>query len=283
MASKEKKRKQSKRNKKNARLLTAATADRHALYEKSVQAVDAEIDFVDDTFRALRGRQASRLREDFCGTGNTSCEWARRRPDNYAVGVDLDEDVMDWGRRHHVAKLKRGADERVALVHDNVLTADVRDQDIILAMNFSYMIFKERAVMRDYYSKVHDALNEDGVFFLDCFGGYDAFRVVKEHTDYDDYRYTWHQAAYNPITGDMRCHIHFRFSDGTRLKKAFTYDWRLWTLPEIKEILMEAGFANVTVYWQGWDESGEEANGEFYPAGDAEADAGWICYIVAEH
>lgn len=282
MASKDKKRKPSKRNKKRAKKLTASNADRHELYERSVQAVDAEIDFVDETFSTLRGRQASRLREDFCGTGNTSCEWVRRRPGNYAVGVDLDDEVMAWGREHHVQKLADGASERIALVHGNVLTTDVVDQDIVLAMNFSYMIFKERAVLRDYFSHVRESLNDDGIFFLDAFGGYDAFRVVKEHTDYDDFRYTWHQATYNPITGDMRCHIHFKFNDGTRLKRAFTYEWRMWTLPEIQEILTEAGFAKVTVYWQGWDESGEEADGEFYPATEAEPDAGWICYIVAE-
>ena len=39
----------------------AATADRHRLYELSVQCVEAEIDFVDETYRALRGRKA-RLR-----------------------------------------------------------------------------------------------------------------------------------------------------------------------------------------------------------------------------
>lgn len=282
MASKDKRKKRSKNDKKRASKLTAANADRHELYERSVQAVDAEIDFVDETFTALRGRQAARLREDFCGTGNTSCEWVRRRPGNYAVGVDLDTEVMAWGRQHHVANLAGDASERVALVEGNVLSADVIDQDIVLAMNFSYMVFKERPVLRDYFSRVRESLNDDGIFFLDAFGGYDAFRVVKEHTEYDDFRYTWHQAAYNPITGDMRCHIHFKFNDGSQLKRAFSYEWRMWTLPEIREILSEAGFAKVTVYWQGWDENEEEADGEFCPATEAEPDAGWICYIVAE-
>jgi len=45
--------------------------------------------------------------------------------------------------------------------------------------------------------------------------------------------------------------------------------------------LLEAGFSKVTVYWQGWDEDGEP-NGEFHPAEDADADAGWICYLTAE-
>ena len=117
---------------------------------------------------------------------------------------------------------------------------------------------------------------------MSCYGGYDASHVMKEHTKYKDYTYTWDQAAYNPITGEILCHIHFKFKDGSRLKKAFTYDWRLWTLPEIREILSEAGFSKVVVYWQGWDEDEKEGNGEFLPVEDADADAGWISYIGAE-
>jgi len=282
MASKDKKRNKKSGGKKQRRALTAATADRHELYEKSVQAVDAEIDFVDATFSKLRGRTASTLREDFCGTANTSCEWVRRRPDNYAIGVDLDEQVMAWGRERHIAALKDSARDRIALVNANVLDVETPHQDIVLAMNFSYWTFKKRAMLKAYFENVHRALNDDGVFFLDCFGGYEAFCVMKEHTDYKGYRYTWDQAAYNPITGDFICHIHFKFDDGTRLKKAFTYDWRLWTLPEIREILYEAGFSTVTVHWQGWDDDSDEGSGEFVPVENAEPDAGWLCYIVAE-
>ena len=75
---------------------TAATADRHVLYTHAVQSVDAEIDFVDETFRRIRGVRASVLREDFCGTAATSCEWVRRRPSNIAIGVD--QPTLDWGR-----------------------------------------------------------------------------------------------------------------------------------------------------------------------------------------
>jgi hypothetical protein len=48
------------KRKKKAKPLTAKTADRHQLYEDSVQAVDAEIDFVDSTISvALATRRAN--------------------------------------------------------------------------------------------------------------------------------------------------------------------------------------------------------------------------------
>ena len=127
----------------------AQRADRRRLYEQAVQEVAAEIDFVDDAYRAIRGRRATRLREDFCGTGNTSCEWVRRRPANTAVGLDIDEETLAWGRARHVARLKPAARERIRLLNSNVLhpPTAARAVDIVLAMNFSYSVFHERPLM----------------------------------------------------------------------------------------------------------------------------------------
>ena len=53
-------------------------ADRHLLYQQAVQDVESEIDFVEQTWAELRQRPAVFLREDFCGTANTACEWVIR-------------------------------------------------------------------------------------------------------------------------------------------------------------------------------------------------------------
>lgn len=259
----------------------ARRADRHALYERAVQCPEAEIDFVDATFRDLRGRRAHLLREDFCGTAAVCCEWVRRRKDNEAIGVDLDAEVLAWGEKHNLARLRPAARERVRLLKANVRQVHTPPADVVLAMNFSYYIFKERAALRGYFRRVRKALVDDGVFFLDAFGGYDAFRVLRERTRCDGFTYIWHQADYNPVTGEYLCHIDFKFADGSRLRRAFSYDWRLWTLPEIRELLAEAGFARTIVYWQSWDEDNDEPGAEFYPTERGEADAGWICYLAA--
>ncbi len=266
---------------KNRRASMASKADRHVLYEDSVQCVEAEIDFIDETFKTLRNRRARLLREDFCGTANTSCEWVRRRKRNRAIGVDLDQEVQQWGRKHHLAKLGQ-RQAHVTLVNENVLDVQTEPVDIVLAMNFSYWIFKQRTQMGRYFQSVYDSLAEDGVFFLDAYGGSDAYKEMRERTKYDDFTYTWDQASFDPISGEMVCKIHFSVPDGSRMKNAFTYDWRLWTLPEIREILLEAGFKRVTVYWQGDDEDSDEGNGEFEPAERGEADEAWIVYISAE-
>lgn len=259
----------------------AQRADLHALYQEAVQCVVSEIDFVDETFFRLRGRKARVLREDFCGTANTACEWVRRRADNRAIAVDADPEVLDWGRKHNVAALGAAA-ARITLFQGDVLRAPRDPVDAVLAHNFSYWLIRERKLLRRYFRRVREALAPGGLFFLDAYGGSDAHREIRERTKNKGFTYVWEQAAFNPINHDMLCHIHFKFPDGSRIRRAFSYAWRLWSLPEIREVLSEAGFTRSTVYWQGTNEESGEGNGVFEPTEQGEADASWIVYLVAE-
>ena len=259
----------------------AEKADIHELYELSVQDVEAEVDFMTETYADLRGRDAISFREDFCGTASACCEWVRRNDEGIAVGVDLDRPTLDWGRDHRLSALTDEQRSRVKLVEANVLTVEESGFDIVGAFNFSYWTFRTRAEMVDYFSGVFDALEDDGIFMLDAFGGSEAYEELKEKTKHDGFTYIWEQAEFHPVTGYMRTHIHFKFSDGSRLKKAFTYEWRMWTLPEIQELLEEAGFSKVAVYWEGEDDEGE-GNGIYEPEAEGHADPGWIAYILAE-
>ena len=63
------KNKRSRRRNKGRTGLTAATADRHILYQRAVQCVEAEIDMVEDTFKRLRGRRAVRGPARVAGEG----------------------------------------------------------------------------------------------------------------------------------------------------------------------------------------------------------------------
>ena len=264
------------------KLRKADTEDKYVLYEQSVQSTEFEYEFVDDNFKRLRGREAKLLREDFCGTGQMCCEWVRGRDANQAIGVDFDPEVLEWSRANHIASLSDEQKARVTLLQEDVRAVKTDPVDIVLAMNFSWQIFEERKVLRDYLASVRDSLVDDGVLFMDIFGGYEAYQELEEKTKHKGFTYVWEQASYNPITGHMVCHIHFNFRDGSKMKKAFTYEWRLYSLPELQEILTEAGFSKVTVYWQGWDDEEDEPDGNFLPATEGEADPGWICMVSAE-
>lgn len=259
----------------------ADKADINMLYEQSVQCVESEIDFVDEIFEKLRNRRAESLREDFCGTANTSCEWIRRRKTNKAIAVDLNNEVLDWSRTHKLSQLTKTQTQRIALINENVMSVQTNKVDIVLAMNFSYWIFEDRPTMITYFKRIYNTLVDDGIFFLDAFGGYEAYQEMKEYTENNKFTYIWDQVSYDPITGHCQCYIHFKFKDGSKINRAFSYAWRLWSLPELTEMLVEAGF-KATVYWEGTEEDTNEGDGIFTPASKGEADAGWIAYIVAE-
>ncbi|MFH1276880.1 MAG: class I SAM-dependent methyltransferase [Candidatus Eisenbacteria bacterium] len=259
--------------------LTAKSADRHKLYEESVQNPEEEIRFIRRVYKSAYGRFPTLIREDFCGTAAVCREWVRKDQGNRAIGVDLDEEVLEWGRRHNVAPLGSAAG-RVALHRRNVLDPPPDERPhVVTAMNFSYFAFKSRSVLLEYFREVHRSLHQRGMILLDIYGGPEAMVLQEEETEYEDYSYVWDQDHYDPVTADYRCYIHFRFPDGTEIPRAFQYDWRLWGLPEIQDLLREAGFSKVTVYWEGADEDGE-GNGVFKAVKTGENDAAWIAYIV---
>lgn len=259
----------------------AARADRYELYETAVHDAKAEVNFMLKAFRELRRRRPLTLREDFSGPASAACEWVRRGPQCRAIGVDIESDALDWGRLHRVSRLSPASRRRVTLINADVLRVKTGPVDVIAALNFSYWVFRERRVLLRYFRRVRQALTADGLLILDAFGGYEAYQEMQEQTRQRHFTYVWDQARYHPVTGDIECHIHFRFPDGSRINRAFTYKWRLWTIPELRELLAEAGFREVTVYWEGHVRNGS-GNGVFTPEMLGEADAGWVAYLVAE-
>jgi SAM-dependent methyltransferase len=258
----------------------AELADRHALYQASVQVPEADIEFFEMVYKRLRGKKPLVLREDFCGTAFLASTWVAGSPKRQAIGIDLDQPTLDWGRAHNLSKLPPGAKKRIELLRANVLDAVGPKADVACALNFSYCVFKTRELLRRYFEAALATLNDDGIFVTELYGGTEAIVEIEDEREIDDFTYVWDQALYNPITHDTLCHIHFKFPDRSRLDKAFTYDWRLWTVPEVRELLLEAGFRSVEIWWEGVDEDGE-GSGEFQPTELEENQESWLVYIVA--
>jgi len=260
--------------------ITAKTADIHDLYEKSVQCPEAEIDLVLQAWNELRGRTPLTLREDFCGTSAVAREWVQRGDLNVATGIDLDAEVIGWSRERSDKELTAEQRSRVSFVEQDIVGVKTDPVDCVLAMNFSYYGFKERNLLLKYFSSVLDGLVDDGLFLLDAYGGSDSFLEMDEERDLDGFTYVWDQHYVNPVTGSVINYIHFEFPDGSKINKAFTYNWRFWTLPEIRDVLIDAGFSKVVVYWEGTDEDGE-GNGVWAIDDRGEACNGWVAYIAA--
>ena len=262
-------------------LTQASAAQIHDLYERAVQDPSGEVRFVSNKFKSLRGRHAVTLREDFGGTGIFSLAWARSRRDRVAHSVDLDDETQAWGAAHRVGKAPAQVRERVRFERANVLDGVGGPVDVVVAFNFSYWIFKTRAELRHYFEVVHSSLGPEGVLFLDAFGGLDVPQIDENRVEHEDFTYVWRQRDYDVLSNDFECAISFEFDDGSEIDPAFTYSWRLWSLVEIRELLEEAGFSKVNLFWERNDADGE-GTGRFYLPKRAENDHVWWTYIAAE-
>ncbi len=263
-------------------LRTAKNSDRRELYELSVQEPTSEVTFFDRVYRERNRRLPRTLREDFCGSAAVSAEWVRRRPGNAAVGVDLDPAILAWAAERAVAPLTPAQQRRIRLVRGNVVRVNAGEFDILAALNFSYSVFKARKELVSYLAQCRKRLSRGGLLVMDCYGGSQAHAEVREDRILDGFTYVWDQSRYNPITGHVVNHIHFEFPDGSRMNRAFTYDWRLWSIPELRDALADAGLSRSTVYWEGTNHRDGTGNGKFDPSERGEACEGWIAYIVAE-
>lgn len=274
----------SKKLKKKDRKLSAGTADRYELYQRSVNSPDTDVDFVTETFRTLRGRPLRHVREDFCGTAAFAAEFLSRDPENTAEGFDLDPEPIEWGKRHNFAPKDEGVAGRMTWHEADVRSSADRAPDATVAFNFSYWFFQEREEMLAYFRLIREDLADDGVFFIDLYGGPDAFVEQEEVRDIDGaFDYVWDQKSWEPGTGRYCSAIHFRFNDGTELENAFEYEWRFWHLTELRDVLKDAGFRQVDSYFEGTDpDDPEEGNGEFSLDPIGENCEAWLGYLVAQ-
>jgi hypothetical protein len=259
----------------------AQRADKYLCYQRSVQEPDLDVTFVDRVFRKLRGRPARSLREDFAGTAAFSCAWVRRHRENTAFAIDLDPEPLEWGRRHNVAALGPEQQARVKLIEGDVRDVGHEPVDVTVAYNFSYFLFETRPELLGYFRAARATLASDGALFLDVYGGGQAMEALVEATEFDDFTYVWEQRSFDPIHNRGENHIHFEFPDGSELRRAFSYSWRVWTVPEIRELLAEAGFSECPVYWEGTDRRTGEGNDVFTRRERAEGDPAWVAHLVA--
>jgi SAM-dependent methyltransferase len=200
--------------------------------------------------RAIHGGRPTRLAEDFAGTADLARHWVAQVPGASAVAVDLDADA-----------LARAAGTRgLTLIAGDVSTPrELPPADIVHAGNFSIGYLHTRADLLSYLRGVTTRLATGGVFVCDTYGGESAFILgsVERQVPLPGGRhclYTWEQREADPMTGMVTDVLHFRVFDADEavldLPDAFVYRWRLWSLPELRDAMLEAGFAAVEVYSQ---------------------------------
>jgi hypothetical protein len=273
------KRKKSASKKRRTR---AERADPLMLYQRAVQSPEVDVELFTRMYEEQGlGEGPRRLREDFCGTAAVCKAWIELHPENLAFGVDVDPGALAWGRTHNLSGLAPDDADRVELVKGDVRATETMEVDVIAAQNFSYCIFDTRDELRRYFARCRERLDDVGLLVVDLFGGYESLEDEREEvTDHGDFDYVWEQHAYDPINARGVYKIHFRFPDGSALDDAFVYEWRLWTIPEVREVMLEAGFDRSVVYWEDEDPETGEGTGAYSEQSVGACDPAWNAYIV---
>ena len=128
---------------------------------------------------------------------------------------------------------------------------------------------------------MRENLADDGIFVMDLYGGPEATVEQEELRSLGGgIEYVWDQREYLPGTGQFLTAIHFRFRDGSELTNAFEYDWRFWHLGEIRDVLYDAGFSDVTTWFEGTDPEDEDEGDEDEPTARGEIVGGEVARDV---
>lgn len=259
----------------------AEQVDVYDLYEAAVQDPEGDVAIIRRIFRSHYDCEPHLLREDFSGTAALCCAWVKADEGNRAFGIDLDPEPLAWARKHSFPKLTPEQAARVSLLRGDVRDVKHEAVDVTVGFNFSYFIFQERSDLLAYFRRAHESLRPQGLFLIDLYGGADSQRTLTETRDHDEFDYVWDQDIFDPIHNRAVNYIHFEFSDGSRIERAFRYDWRLWSIPELCDALHDAGFSRTEAYWERTDRKSNEGTGVYYRAKRAPDDPAWVAYIAA--
>ncbi|XP_031100057.1 uncharacterized protein LOC116004233 [Ipomoea triloba] len=252
------------------------------LYQQSVQSPKGDISYLQKFFLMyVGGRVPLHFQEDFCGTALLSAEWLRGDARRTAVGLDLDLEALEWCMENNVKKIGADISSRAFLFHGNVLQplearlvnagtqdlvqnmnlkdgehgspdpklmdAQLPARDIVCAFNYSCCCLHTRPELVTYFRHALSALNKKGgIFVMDLYGGTSSECELRLQRKFPNFTYVWEQTEFDIINRKTRISLHFNLQKPKRkLRHAFSYSWRLWSLPEIKDCLEEAGFRRV--------------------------------------
>ncbi|MBT3585188.1 MAG: class I SAM-dependent methyltransferase [Halobacteriovoraceae bacterium] len=260
------------------------TTDKHYLYLTSVQDPLSDIERISEIYHQLFSKQALSLREDFSGTFALSCCWVQSDPKRQAIAIDNDPATLEYGKKNYLANMSPEEQARLQVELTDAISI-TKAVDLVATFNFSYCLIHEREQLLEYFKHVYASLNKSGMLILDLFGGSDSEtleiqeREIDHHEHISPFTFEFERKSFNPINRMANYGIHFKFRNGTELNDAFTYQFRMWSITEIRDLFREAGFQSSKVYWEASDHEGL-GNGEFYATEEEENCINWNSYIV---
>lgn len=162
--------------------------------------------------------------------------------------------------------------------------------DIVCAFNYSCCCLHSRPDLVLYFKHVFNALSgRGGIFAMDLYGGASSESHLKLRRHFHDFTYVWEQEAFDVINRMTKISLHFQLKNNRVIRHAFTYHWRLWSLPEVRDCLKEAGFGSIHVWIRNMPSLEEREDNEDSWDNDSKYEettvfyqqSAWNAYIVA--
>ena len=254
--------------------------NKYFYYKQAVQSPAEDVKFFAKVYKSFYKKMPVTLREDFCGTFSISVAWIKAGKTRKAIAVDADSNPLNYGKARHLSDLDESQKKRLTILKKNVLNPSLPRADIISVSNFSYYVFKERKKLLGYFKKARKQLKKSGLFIVDAFGGSDMEDPHEEIVKEEGFTYYWDQENFNSVTNQATFYIHFKRKGERKRMKQFVYDWRMWSLPELRDILEDAGFSKIHIYWEMSDKKGD-GTGVFRRQNFGEPCDSWVAYLVA--
>ncbi|XP_077241247.1 uncharacterized protein LOC143881833 [Tasmannia lanceolata] len=165
-------------------------------------------------------------------------------------------------------------------------------RDIVCAFNYSCCCLQRRKDLILYFKHTLGTLSrKGGIFVMDLYGGTSSECKLRLKRRFSSFTYVWEQAEFDIINRTTRISLHFHLGKKQQtLRHAFSYNWRLWSLPEIKDCLEEAGFRSVHFWIREMPDTRESENSEEFDVGrdvkyeevsSFEQQDAWNAYVVA--
>jgi SAM-dependent methyltransferase len=275
-----------------------------ALYRAAVQCPEAEVAFLMRAFAHYARRHTGRgstlfrgqFREDFAGTAAVACAWVAHDENHRALAIESHGPTIRWARARAAQELGARRTD-LHLIHGDVLEVApplVPKVNIIAALNFSTFIYHTRDALRSYFRGARRNLRPGGLLVIDAYGGPGAMRPgIQRRTmaapprppdiGLPRFEYQWEQRSYDAATARVDCRIHFKLplkAGGRLVRNAFRYDWRLWTLPELVELMREAGFSQAEVWCAAAGQGRGRGQGRYRPVRHIGPCPDWVAYVI---
>ncbi len=218
------------------------------------------------------------LREDFGGTCSVAAAWCASDPARDAVAIERHPPTARWAQRRHHDAIANGS---LHIVQSDVMAFAGPKVDVVCALNFSACEWHTRTQLLAYLKHARRCLNAHGIVALNTYGGPTSETPSTQHRRFTQngsvMRYTWEQQSFDPITRRARNAIHFEHgprSQRQQVRNAFTYRWRLWTLPELADAMTQARLTPTV-----WMSSPTKGYRPVTQAPNTTTD--WVAYITA--